>query len=350
MKVVHIESGLGNQMLSYCELLALKKVRPDDDYYIETLVYDIPAAGQAYSQWNGFELKDIFKIQDKNICEYFSTEQWRRIEKYVEQSHFWENCWNWPRYFVEAFKQEGLQLRSLMVDFEELDKKSQKSLKSKLRANKGYQLLQKTYLFENMRRIHNEQKGATKNQEKELLFYQGADDVLTGQRLAFEYVGNDIEFIEEEIRNTFVFPELDRRNAEIAKKMKEQESVAIHVRRGDMLHLSARYYKSGYFRRATKYIKKQIENPVFYFFCDPGSEAWCRKHESTFGLNFKKDAVFFINWNLGKESYRDMQLMSLCKHNIITNSSFGWRGAFLNQNTNKITISPEIDITTTHHM
>lgn len=27
MKVFHIESGLGNQMLSYCELLAMKKMR-----------------------------------------------------------------------------------------------------------------------------------------------------------------------------------------------------------------------------------------------------------------------------------------------------------------------------------
>lgn len=350
MKVVHIESGLGNQMLSYCELLALKKVNPQDDYYIETLVYDIPAAGQAYSQWNGFELTDIFNIADKNICEYFSDAQWSRIKEYVEKSHFWEKNWNWPRYFVEAFDQEGLPLKSLMVDFEDLAIQNQNSTKEKLRAMRGYQLLQKTYLFENIRRLRNEHKGATMNQEKALLFYNGTDDVLTGQRLAFEYAGNDIERIDKEIRQVFTFPELDERNKEIAEKIKNQQSVAIHVRRGDMLHLSARYYKSGYFRRATTFIKKQIENPAFYFFCDPGSEEWCRDNERTFGLNFKRDAVFFVNWNSGKNSYRDMQLMSLCKHNIITNSSFGWWGAYLNQNPDKITISPEIDINTTHHM
>ena len=42
MKVVHIESGLGNQMLSFCEYLALKHLHPDEDIYIETIVYDIP--------------------------------------------------------------------------------------------------------------------------------------------------------------------------------------------------------------------------------------------------------------------------------------------------------------------
>ncbi len=48
----------------------------------------------------------------------------------------------------------------------------------------------------------------------------------------------------------------------------------------------------------------------------------------------------FMDWDKGKDSFRDMQLMSLCKHHIIANSSFSWWGAWLNTNPEKILVSP----------
>lgn len=349
MKVIHIESGLGNQMLSYCELLAIKKQNAKEKCYLETLTYDFPEAEKIFSQWNGYELERIFQIADPNIREVFNDEQWNEIHIYLNKTRFWEKDWNWPVYFCNAFKDQGLILENLRGDFEEKARMTQNSVHNILRRNEVYQQFQKSWLYANLRRYYWKFNYKEKS-DKENLFYKGNKDVLTGQRLSFQYRGNAIEQIDSEIRKAFRFPVIvDKSNVDFLASIEGSQSIAIHARRGDLLHRSGQYYKGGFFRRSVRFLKKKVSNPVFCFFCDPGSVEWCRQNGNIFGLDYSNDAVLFVDWNKGDESYRDMQLMSLCKHNIVTISSFGWWGAYLNANPDKITISPELNINTTHH-
>lgn len=345
MKVIHIESGLGNQMLSYCEYLAMRKVNPTDDIYIETAIYELPECNEVICQWNGYELERIFNIKAPNIKETITNEQWNKFLESVRKSKFWNKNWNYPKYFTKAFISIGINIKSIHDDFDKKEaRKNHESnyVKSKIKSSRIYSLLKfywRKYIGAkiNNHRISNR------------LYIESKEDIFAGQQLLFKHKGSNIELIEDEIRACFKFPCLrGEKNLEIEKKIKESESVAVHARRGDMLKANSACYEDGYFLRATKYIKRKTKKPVFFIFCEEGSMEWVKKNCNVLGLNSEKDLIYYIDWNSTTDSYIDMQLMSLCKHQIITNSSFGWWAAWLNTYKNKITCSPDPLLNTTH--
>lgn len=350
MKVVHIESGLGNQMLSYCEYLAMKKVNPNDKVYIENIIYDIKEANDYICQWNGYELDSVFNVDAPNVRDLFTEAQWEAIIKDINTTKFWERNWNYPVLFTDAFRKQGIDLKNIRGDFEapEWPRMVMSDHESLIRRvkDKLERFLPYIYLQQYIRKRRAD--GIIVDYEKDL-FVKIDEDVFTGQRLTFKMKNSGIERIETEIRNAFTFPEItDEKNRMAMKEIDLQEAVAIHARRGDMLGYNYAFYVTGYFKRAVKYIKQHTSNPVFYIFCDPGSVQWAKDNAGVLGLDMKKDKVNFVDWNKSTDSYRDMQLMAACKHQVITNSSFGWWGAWLNTNPDKITCSPDAMINTTH--
>ncbi len=132
--------------------------------------------------------------------------------------------------------------------------------------------------------------------------------------------------------------EMSSNDKVISQEIFSTNSVAIHIRRGDYIPgtyedqvsncLGLSYYKS-----AIDEINKRITNPVFFVFSDDGG--WVRE-------NLKLDLpTFFVDHNTAETNYQDLRLMSLCKHNIIANSSFSWWAAWLNENPEKEVYAPQ---------
>lgn len=156
------------------------------------------------------------------------------------------------------------------------------------------------------------------------------------------YIGywqSELYFKEEEskIRQVYSFPELkDLKNKKVLSMIEKKESVSIHIRRGDYLNVPELNGLAPieYYKRAITYIRERVENPIFLIFSN--DIEWCKQN-----FNFLENQVIYVDWNIKENSYKDMQLMSLCQHNIIPNSSFSWWGAWLNKNPKKIVIGPE---------
>ena len=138
----------------------------------------------------------------------------------------------------------------------------------------------------------------------------------------------------DEIRHDFEFPALDHKNMLIAKEIELVNSVSIHVRMGDYVNhpLHGGICTLEYYKKAIESIHTKITNPVFYIFSN--NISWCQQ-------NLSLPNAIYVMGNEEKNSYKDMYLMSLCKHNIIANSSFSWWGAWLNSNPNKMVIAPK---------
>lgn len=112
-----------------------------------------------------------------------------------------------------------------------------------------------------------------------------------------------------------------------------KKTCSIHVRRGDYLTNSKRHpvLPEDYYRMA---MNKMVDWNVESFIIISDDINWCKNTNV-----FKNNNVFFV---CNEKDYIDLFLMSMCDHNIISNSTFSWWGAWLNGNNIKKVIAPKI--------
>ena len=148
----------------------------------------------------------------------------------------------------------------------------------------------------------------------------------------------DIEPVIREILRIKVC-NFDSKN-QLFSKIKSSNSISVHIRFFEDKLDSTFTISEGYYLSAMQHLSKQLINPEFFIFSD-------KPHLLNDFLlkcityNFTVVNLSFMNTS--NPDLAEFELMSVCKHNIIANSTFSWWAAWLGTYEGKIVIAPKFE-------
>lgn len=166
----------------------------------------------------------------------------------------------------------------------------------------------------------------------QIFFEAGKEVYIKGNRQSEKYFKPFEDRIREKIQ---VKDCIKKKYQTISNEMRETESVAIHIRRGDYLTnialqvlglLPLEYYYS-----AVEYVSQQKNVSTVYVFSD--DIPWVKEN-----LNLNLPVKYASEFS--PSAIDDFYLMSQCRNQIIANSTFSWWAAWLNDNSSKIVVAP----------
>ena len=282
MKIVNIIGGLGNQMFQNAFALSLIERFPNEEVYIDTshFNYIFIKKFRGANLHNGYEIEKVFpnaKLKHASALDLMKV------------------TWYMPNYLLSRVVRRILPVRK----------------------SEFVQPLDQSF-------AHNPD-----------VYNIPGDCYYEGIR---ESVKNYIT-CRAIIQQTFAHPDPNNdTNRFYIEQMERENSVGIHIRRGDYLYEPAfmNICDLDYYKKAINEILNDGKQHTFYIFSN--DMKWCEKHITPLVKGHK---LILVTNNTGKDSCWDMFLMTHCKELIIANSSFSWWGAFLN-NSNGRVIAPKV--------
>lgn len=134
------------------------------------------------------------------------------------------------------------------------------------------------------------------------------------------------------LQHEFSLKERIKQPCELRKILKRENTVSVHIRRGDFLKLNRDISGSGYYERAFAYTKEKIASPYYLIFSD--DMEWVKAN-----MDIPGEKLFVSG--MGFADYEELTIMKHCKHNIIANSTFSYWAAYLNANEGKTVVCPK---------
>lgn len=165
--------------------------------------------------------------------------------------------------------------------------------------------------------------------EPSMLTLDDRDKTLCGHWQSEKYFPTAADFLRSRLSLPLNMPPS---TLELGERLRNENSIAVHVRRGDYTIPENVVYHGlcslQYYKQAREYINERtLETKGYVFSDDPD---WCR-------ANFPCCEVVSTG-----SRFQDFYLISQCRHAIIANSTFSWWAAWVGDNQpNRIVVAPK---------
>lgn len=149
------------------------------------------------------------------------------------------------------------------------------------------------------------------------------------------------ESIADTIRKEFEFKKTFSQTVnDLGAYIKTKNTICVHIRRGDYVSNPTYSEMLGsqsnqYYTKGVALITEKIAIDELFIFSD--DIEWCKQN-----LKFETKTTFITDDLATNNHHAHLHLMSLCKHFVISNSTFAWWGAWLSSNQAKIVVAPKM--------
>lgn len=193
----------------------------------------------------------------------------------------------------------------------------------------------KTMLYRNSPEQHGIYRNNEDENHKPHIAEKCRNKYISGNFQGWRYFSEIDDIVKKELKVKTAPSEANRKMIE---EISSCNSVCLHIRRGDYIN-NPKWSKElnicgeEYYKKAVELIKKKTENPVFFVFSNSSEDLkWIEEN-----YNFDADLRYV---DLNNPDYEELRLMYMCRHFIISNSTFSWWAQYLSDNDDKIVAAP----------